>query len=97
MADLTTSIIPAVLSPELNYKRVLFETPSTAVSADTFTVSLSKYGIKKILAIVGTVHTTANSVLVPEGYTSSVTGDTLTLTVGGVAVTGLRVYELIGK
>ena len=59
-------------------------TLATAVSADTFTVTLSDYGISPtgFLGIDGMVHTTANSVIVKEVGTTSVTAGVLTVTVG---------------
>lgn len=52
--------------------------------ADTFTIDLANYGCKegKLWYIAGQVHTTLNSVLVAEACTTTVSGTTLTVTIG---------------
>ena len=69
----------------------------TVDDADTFTVDLAKYGIKKFLGVVGFIATTKDSVLAQEQPTTSVAGDTLTVTVGGATDNKERVYFIYGR
>jgi hypothetical protein len=99
MADLTSSIVvqtdprPGIDSPGV--KRI-YVTISNSDSADTFTVTLSKYSADTFLGITGWVHTTANSIVVRENPTTSVSSGVVTVTIGGSSVTGKkRLYELI--
>lgn len=84
------------LTTRLEAKQIVIETAATAVSADTLAVTLANYGITTFTGIVGLVHTTANSVLVAEAPTTSVTSGVLTITVGGSAVTKKRTYIIYG-
>ena len=98
MADISGTETPVVLSPELSYKVIFVETPATSDSGDTFTVPLtSKYGIKSLLFIMGVTHTTANSVVITEAPTTSVTNGVLTITLGGASNDQIRGYLIIGK
>ena len=81
------------------YKRVngpwvelLIQTPTTAVTDDTMDIDLVDLGIKTFEGIFGVVQTTAGSVIATEAPTTSVTTGTLTITVGGTAVTDRRTY-----
>ena len=83
--------------PNIGVKKIVITTPATADTGDTIAVTLASYGIGTLLGIRGFVHTTANSVMVEEAPTTSVTAGVLTITVGGTTVSDkIRVYELIG-
>ena len=77
--------------------QLIITTLATAVSADTLTVTLADYGISTFLGIDGMVHTTANSVIVKEVGTTSVTSGVLTVAIGGSAVTKKRTYIIQGE
>ncbi len=78
-------------------KIVLIETGFISNSV-TFTFKLSTYGFSKILGIYGVAHSTANSVMFTEAPTTSVTGDTVTVTVGNKAGdTKGRYYLVMGE
>jgi hypothetical protein len=91
MGDITTSIKVyeqnTGMSEESNspfeYKEIMVVTPNTADTSDTFTITLSDYGITNVKSIKGWSHTTAYSVVVIEAPTTSVTTGTLTVTLGG--------------
>lgn len=76
-------------------KEIVVECPATADDTDTFTVDLSVYGITTLKYVKGWDHTTAFSVLVLTAPTTSVTGSTLTVTIGG-ATDNLKRTFLIG-
>ena len=61
-------------------------TPATADTGDTIAITLADYAATKIVEIIGSVQTTAGSVVVQEQPTTSVTTGTLTITVGGSTV-----------
>jgi hypothetical protein len=88
MADVTTGI---TIKSKLDGK-VVITCPATVDDGDTFTVTLADQGITKIAYILGLVHTTANSVLVMEQPTTSVTAGVLTVTVGGSTDNLQRTY-----
>lgn len=69
-------------------------TAATVVSADTLTVDLTKYGARNIHGILGFKETTEGSVMVAEQPTTAVSSGTLTITVGGTAVTAIRDYYI---
>lgn len=77
-------------------KIVLLDVDSTDGGA-TFTVTLSDYNIDNILGILGVRHTTANSVLVDEAPTTSVSAGVLTITVSGSTATKKRSFLLVGE
>jgi len=80
------------ITPNLGVKVIQIVTAATVVSADTFTVDLSAYGCTNIHGILGFVETTAGSVVATEAPTTAVSSSTLTVTVGGSAVTAVRTY-----
>lgn len=83
--------------PTLAVKHAIVYTPDTADDGDTLSVDLNKYGMTKLWGIRGITHTTDNSVLVVEAPTTSVTGTTLTITVGGSTDNKTRSFLLIGE
>ena len=80
------------IAPNLGVKMIQLVTAATVVSADTLTVDLADYGCSNIHGILGFVETTEGSVIVQEQPTTAVSTGTLTITVGGSAVTGIRTY-----
>jgi len=92
MAAITTQVIyveDTGLSKEDSspyaYKEILVETPDTADSGDTFTVTLANYGITTLKLIEEFRHTTNYSVVVAGTSTTSVTAGVLTVTLTGGA------------
>ena len=65
-------------------------------NGDTFTMTLKDYGWSKILCVDGYIQTTADSVVVAEAPTTSVTTGVLTVTVGGSTGTKQRVFHVWG-
>ena len=87
-------------SPNAGLKRIIVVSPATMDNSDTIAITLTDYGIAKtgLLYVRGWVHTTANSVIVAEAPTTSVTTGTLTITAGAVGGSdAIRVYEIVGK
>ena len=78
--------------PNIGIKTLLVSTATTAVTDYTLSVDLSKYGCNALLGIIGFEHTTVNSVVVQEQPTTTMSGSTVTITVGGTAATGARHY-----
>lgn len=95
MAAITDHVITPML-PEMNYRMIMVTAPATADSGDTLTVNLYDYGIGKLLFIVGNTHTTANSVVITEAPTTSVTSGVLTVTIGGASNNQIRTYLIFG-
>jgi hypothetical protein len=69
-------------------------TPDTADAADTFTVDLANHGGTRLLGVVGCRHTTANSVLLTENPTTTVSGTTVTLTIPAGVDNVIRVAKV---
>lgn len=79
-------------------KEIWIETATSADTGNTIAVTLSEYGIKTVLGVLGWTHTTADSVIVTEAPTTSVSAGVLTITVGGSAADDQkRLYHVIGK
>ena len=77
------------------YKEIMAVTADTADATDTFTVTLSDYGITTLLNVKGFKHTTNNSVIVLEQPTTAVAAGVLTVTIPGGSDNDIRVV-LIG-
>jgi len=95
-----TSILKAwELLPNSGLKKVVFQTPNTADENNTFTVTLTDYGISAtgLLTIRSWVHTTSASVIVTDIATCSVTAGVVTVTVQSANSNCVRVVELIGR
>lgn len=75
--------------PNAGIKQIFVSTLSSVDTGDTFTVDLSKYGCNAMLGIIGFVHTTQNSVVVQEQPTTTMSGSTVTVTVGGTGADNL--------
>lgn len=78
--------------PNMGIKQLFVSTVTTAEDTNTIEVDLSDYGCNALLGIIGFEHTTANSVVVQEQPTTTMSGATLTITVGGSSATGPRHY-----
>lgn len=75
-----------------DFRAVKIETVATATTDDTIVINLADYGASAIDGILGFHHSTADSVVVQEQPTTAVSGGDLTITVGGTASTGKKVY-----
>ena len=86
------------VAPNAGMKIIMVQTRNTVDAADTIAVNLANYGMagSGFIAILGWKHTTDNSVVVTEAPTTSVTTDTLTITVPSGTDNDLRVYMIIG-
>lgn len=73
--------------PNAGFKTLLISTVTTADTDDTIEVDISKYGAGAVMGVIGFTHTTANSVVVQEQPTTTMSGLTLTITIGGTAAT----------
>ena len=97
MANITSSCTFKEAVPQMGLKIIKVETPATADTSDTLTLTLADYGLKSIEAVQGFVHTTTDSVIVEEAPTTAVSGGVLTITIGGSTVTNKkRVYIIYG-
>jgi hypothetical protein len=81
--------------PNVGMKTLLVSTVSTADTDDTIEVDISKYGGASVMGVIGFVHTTQNSVVVQEQPTTTMSGQKLTITIGGTAATDLARHYLI--
>ena len=83
--------------PSLGAKTLIVETPATADTGDTIVITLASYGISKFIGIYGMIQSTANSIIIAEAPTTSVTSGVLTITVGGSAASDqARTYIVWG-
>jgi phosphosulfolactate synthase (CoM biosynthesis protein A) len=78
--------------PSFGMKKLLVSTINTVDSSDTLTVDLAKYGWGSMCGIIGWTHTTENSVAIQEQPTTTMSGSTLTITVGGASNDQVRHY-----
>ena len=67
------------------YNEIVIRTINTVDDADTLAVDMTKYGIQAsgLMGVVGYAHSTANSIVVAEDPTTTVSSGTITLTVTG--------------
>jgi len=80
--------------PVGGFKTLVVSTTATADDADTLTVDLAKYGGGSMCGIIGFVHNTANSVVIQEQPTTTMTGQVLEVTLGGADDNKARHYLL---
>ena len=87
------------VAPNTGIKSILLMTPNTADENNTFTITLTDYGISAtgLLGIVSRVHTTDGSVIVDDIATTSVAAGVLTITVQSANTNAPRVIEIFGK
>lgn len=83
--------------PNIGIKTMIVSTINTVDNGDTLDVVLSKYGIGSIMGVIGFTHTTDNSVVIQEQPTTSISGGTLTITVGGSSANQIRHYLIYGN
>jgi len=97
MATFSTSDTVTEIVPNAGYKEIIVETPATCIDGDTVTVSLSTYGITGLLTVSGYANSSTNNAILANAPTTSVTAQTLTITVpsSGIGVMK-RVYRIIG-
>lgn len=78
--------------PSLGFKTIVVSTINTVDNGDTLDVDLSKYGASAMMGVIGFTHTTDNSVVIQEQPTTTMSGSTLTITVGGSSGNQIRHY-----
>jgi hypothetical protein len=81
--------------PNCGFKTLLISTVSTVDSGDTIDVDISKYGAGAVMGLIGFVHTTQNSVVVQEQPTTTMSGSTIQITVGGTGADNLARHYLL--
>jgi len=92
----TTATVEEVSGIGHNYKELIVETPATSDSTNTVAITLATYGATVIKSITGSVHSTANSIIIDEAPTTAVSNGVLTITLGGSSADNLvRVYRVI--
>lgn len=85
-------------APLLGGKCVQLTTGTTVTGAtDTLTMSLAAFGLARVTAVLGFVHTTDYSVIVADAGTTAVSGDTLTITTATGNNNKRRVYFVWGE
>jgi predicted transporter len=78
--------------PNPGFKTLVVSTVTTADSSDTIAIDIAKYGGGAVMGVIGFTHTTANSVVIQEQPTTTMSGSTLTITIGGAANDQARHY-----
>ncbi len=80
------------------YNEIVVKTINSVDDGDTIVVDMTKYGIHPtgLMGVEGNIHTTANSVVVKEDPTTTVSGDNITLTVAGSTDNKQRYYRVKG-
>jgi len=71
------------VSPDQGVVEIALYTANTVDSDDTIAVDLAGYGINTFVAIFGCAHSTDGNSVITEAPTTSVSGTTLTITLGG--------------
>jgi acyl-[acyl carrier protein]--UDP-N-acetylglucosamine O-acyltransferase len=95
MTDRTAS--RTELAPNCGVKSVVLVSGTTMTGgSDTLTLTLADFGISKVLAVHGFVHTTEDSVIVVDSGTTAVSNGVLTYTTGAGNNSKKRVVEVIG-
>lgn len=77
------------------YKEIIVVAPATADDGDTIAVDLSLYGMSTFKSIIGWTHSTDYNVIITEAPTTTVSGTTVTITIGGSTDNKLRAF-LVG-
>ena len=77
---------------------IQIKTIDTVDASDTLTVDLTKYGIKAdgLVRVIGSAHTTNNSVSVNEDPTTAVSSGTLTITIPAGTDNDARFLSVVG-
>lgn len=95
MAVITANKIGELAPTNSVHKEIVLETLATAVSLDTLAVTLGDYGCTKFVGITAMLHTTEDSVIVPEATVTAVSNGVLTIIVGGTTLTKKRTYKVL--
>jgi len=95
MADVTSTSTFKEQSPRLENKVIEVTTLATAVTADTFTITLSDYGIDATADVGILGFDIENQVQEQPTWTTPSSG-VVTVTVGGTANTAQRRYIIFG-
>ena len=78
------------------WKEMFVETANTADSTNTIAIDASAVGIATIKFIAVFIESTAGVVIANEAPTTTVSGTTITVTLGGSAADNLKRYIRIG-
>jgi len=79
------------------FKTGMIELAATADNGDTTVVDIAqRWGMTRVLGVLGFIHTTANSVVVEEAPVTAYDGTKLTITVGGSTPNKQRMYVVYG-
>ncbi|MFW6172928.1 MAG: hypothetical protein ACOC5T_04215 [Elusimicrobiota bacterium] len=98
MGDISSSVTKTEAVPNLGAKLLVVETPNTADSGDTIDIDLSDHGCTEFLGIIGNEHTTEGEIVTTEDPTTSKSGTTITITIGGSSDNNeKRVYWVLMK
>jgi len=81
--------------PNAGMKILIVSCINTVDSADTLDVDLSDFGGASMCGIIGFTHTTENSVVIQEQPTVTMTGQVLTITIGGASNDQTRHYIIL--
>ncbi len=91
MADALTGTVTEI-SPALGLKMLLVTTVATADDTDTIAIDLSDHGCTTFVGIIGWQHGTLGSAVTQEDPTTTVSGTTLTITIGGSTDDKVRAF-----
>lgn len=92
--QLQTPGVPVIVR---KIKTVLVSTAATADGSDIISVTLADKGLRNVLAVMGSVHTTDNSVIVVDSPVTKVTSGVFTATIPAGNDNKMRSYILIGE
>jgi len=71
--------------PTGGMKTLVISTLTSADSSDTIDLDIAKYGGGSVVGIIGFTHTTANSIAIQEQPTTTMSGSTIQITIGGAS------------
>jgi hypothetical protein len=71
--------------PVGGFKTLVVSTVTTANSADTLDVDIADFGGGSLCGIIGFTHTTVNSIVIQEQPTTTMSGSTVQITIGGAS------------
>ena len=80
--------------PNQGFKTLIVSCDAAVDSGDTLDVDLADFGGASMCGIIGFTHTTENSVVIQEQPTTTMSGSTLTITIGGASNDQTRHYML---
>jgi len=96
MTDVTSS--RKEMTPNLGQKLIVLTSGTTVTGGtDTLTLTLSDFGLKKVLSWDAVVHTTEDSVIVKETGTTAVSGGVFTYTTASGNNDKKRVVTVVGE